>query len=903
MALRRELAGLAAGLLCLLLPAGTRAESAPVAVTVKDSSGASLAGATVALLDAQRAAVASARADASGRVSFTVPPGTYLIAAGASGFAEHRQPLRVGSAGSALEITLSPAPLAEELTITASPGLVQHVDAAAQQVNVISGEEIGQRAQAVLAQAVAEEVGVHLQRTSPTIGGVFVRGMTGNKVSVFVDGVRYSTGAARGGINTFFNLNEPSSLDGVEVLRGPSSAQYGSDAIGGSVQLLSHLPSVGAGGDRFSGTWNASGGSADASFGSSLRADYAGERLALSASLSGRRVNRLRPGGGLDSHNAVTRFFGLDSDLVIDERLPDTAFTQYGGSLRAAWSFDARTQLIASYTRGQQDGGRRYDQLLGGDGNLVADLRNLMLDFGYLKLDRRQLGPFDQLTLAYSFNSQREERVNQGGNGNPRASINHEPERTTVHGFQASAQKYWRGHALGLGGDAYLEHVTSPSFSSNPGTGTISTRRGRVPDGARFRSGGVYLQDVFQASRRLTLSGSLRWNYAAYQARAADSPLVGGRPLWPDDSLTVSSPTFRAGAVLELVDGLALSAGVGRGYRAPHITDLGTLGLTGAGFEVAGPEIEALGGTLGTTADAAALSSGIPVSQQQPEESLSFEAALRLRRSRFDFDLAAFRTDVDHNITKQALILPAGSVGVSLGDQTVSRQDPSGVVYVPVSSNPVLVRANSDDARIWGLEATLNAKPAAAWTVAVAATYLHAEDKRTGLPPNLEGGTPAPDGWLKIRYAPGEGRRLWVEPYLHLALAQDRLSSLDLGDRRTGAGRSRSSIASFFNNGARARGLIGDGPDGRPGTADDVLLATGETLAQVQTRVLGDAGSAPLYTEVEGYAVLGLRGSLRFGAHEVFLDLQNLGDRNYRGVSWGVDAPGRGVYLSYRARF
>lgn len=242
MSLRRELAGLAAGLLCLLLPAGARAESAPVAVTVKDSSGASLAGATVALLDAQRAAVASARADTSGRVSFTVPPGTYLIAATASGFAEHRQPLRVGSAGSALEITLSPAPLAEELTITASPGLVQHVDAAAQQVNVISGEEIGQRAQAVLAQAVAEEVGVHLQRTSPTIGGVFVRGMTGNKVSVFVDGVRYSTGAARGGINTFFNLNEPSSLDGVEVLRGPSSAQYGSDAIGGSVQLLSHLP-------------------------------------------------------------------------------------------------------------------------------------------------------------------------------------------------------------------------------------------------------------------------------------------------------------------------------------------------------------------------------------------------------------------------------------------------------------------------------------------------------------------------------------------------------------------------------------------------------------------------------------------------------------------------------------
>ncbi len=895
--------GLVLAMLCLLKAGFAHAESAPVAVVVKDSSGALLPGATVSLLDAQRAAVASGRADHTGRVSFAVPAGSYLVAASASGFSEHRQPLRVESAGVALEVTLSPAPLAEEVTITASPGLVQHVDSAAQQVNVITGEEIGQRAQAVLAQAVAEEVGVHLQRTSPTIGGVFVRGVTGNKVSVFVDGVRYSTGAMRGGINTFFNLNEPSSLDGVEVLRGPSSAQYGSDAIGGSVQLLSHLPSVGAGGDRFSGAFNASGGSTDASFGSSLRTDYASQRLALSASLSGRRVNRLRPGGGIDSHNAVTRFFGLTSDRVIDDRLPDTAFTQYGGSLRAAWSVSASTQLIASYTRGQQDGGKRYDQLLGGDGNLVADLRNLMLDFGYLKLDRRQTGPFDQLTVAYSFNSQREERVNQGGNGNPRAAITHEPERTTVHGFQASAQKQWGGHALGLGGDAYLEHVTAPSFSFSPTTGSIATRRGRVPDGARFRSGGIYLQDVFRASGHLTLNGSLRWNFASYEARAADSPLLNGQPLWPDDSLKVSSPTFRAGAVLELPNGLAFSAGVARGYRAPHITDLGTLGFTGAGFEVAGPEVEALGGTLGTTADASAMNSGFPITQQKPEESLSFEAALRLRRSRFDFDLSAFRTDIDHNVTKQALILPAGSVGVSLGDQTISRQDANGVVYVPISSNPVLVRANFDDARIWGLEATLSLRPVPAWTVNAAATYLRAEDKRTGLPPNLEGGTPAPDGWLKIRYAPRAGRRFWVEPYLHLAMAQDRLSSLDLGDRRTGASRSRSSIANFFNNGARARGLIGDGPDGRPETADDVLLATGETLAQVQARVLGGAGSAPLFTEVEGYAVFGVRGAVRLGAHEVFLDLQNLGDRNYRGISWGVDAPGRGVYLSYRARF
>ena len=61
----------------------------------------------------------------------------------------------------------------------------------------------------VVAQAIEGEAGVALQRTSPTMAGMFVRGLTGNKVNVFVDGVRYSNGAQRGGVNTFLDLIEP----------------------------------------------------------------------------------------------------------------------------------------------------------------------------------------------------------------------------------------------------------------------------------------------------------------------------------------------------------------------------------------------------------------------------------------------------------------------------------------------------------------------------------------------------------------------------------------------------------------------------------------------------------------------------------------------------------------------
>ena len=875
--------------------------------TVKDPTGAVVRGASVSLLSPQGSIVASGRADEGGGFRFTaVPSGTFVLVAEAAGFAPRRLALEVAGGAEGLEVGLQPEAFHDEVTVTASPGRAEALDSVPQRVNVIGEEDIAFRAKAVLAQAASEEVGIHVQRTSPTMGGIFVRGLTGTKVNVYVDGVRYSTSAQRGGVSTFFNLVDPETLQGIEVVRGPSSAEYGSDALGGTVQLLTRSPQFSPSGAHFSGAWNTSFGSADTSYGTSLTARYAAPTLGVSGTLAARRANTVRPGEGQDSHNSVTRFFDLPSSIAIGERLPDTAFTQYGGHLKANWAITPTAQLVASYLRGQQDGGKRYDQLLGGDGNLVADLRNLMADHFHTRFEKSRAGFFDRFTLSYSFTAQREERVNQGGNGNPRATINHEPERTTAHGIQTGLQKLAGRHDLTLGGDAFFESMKAPSFGTSATTGTTTVRRGRVPDGASYHHGGVFLQDVFNAvPGRLRLNGAVRFSAASYEAQAADSPIVNGQPLWPDDSYDTTAFTFRAGALLTLGGGFSVAANVSRGFRSPDITDLGTFGLTGSGYEISNREVEGLGATVGTTADAAALSTGDAVRVLDPETSLNYELTLRYKSRRFRADLTAFQNDIDANIAKQSLILPQGALGIDLAGEPITRQLPSGVVFVAVSSNPVLVRTNFDEARIRGLEATFDAEINSSWVVGGIFTYLHAEDRSRGAPPNIEGGTPAPEGWLKMRFAPSGGRRLWVEPYLHAAGEQDRLSSLDLGDRRTGASRSRSSIASFFTNGARARGLVGDGRDGVAGSADDVLLATGETVTQIQARVLGPTGaSTSLFTAIPSYVVFGVRGALRFAEHhEVLFDFENLGDVNYRGVSWGMDAPGRGLYLRYALRF
>ena len=224
------------------------------------------------------------------------------------------------------------------------------------------------------------------------MSGIFVRGLTGNKVNVYVDGVRFTHAGQRGGVNTFLNLNDPAFLEGVEVLRGPSSAQYGSDALGGSIQLRTHAPVVR--GSGVNGHLNVSGGSADDSFGSSVNASWSGPKLGAIATLTGRRARRPADGRRHRLPQCGDAFPGRL--LRPGGRRPDArtrGSTSTAATSSCAWATSDTSQLTASYTRSQQDDGKRYDQLLGGDGNLIADLRNLMLDFGYLRYDRRQLGP------------------------------------------------------------------------------------------------------------------------------------------------------------------------------------------------------------------------------------------------------------------------------------------------------------------------------------------------------------------------------------------------------------------------------------------------------------------------------------------------------------------------------
>ncbi|HXG83061.1 MAG TPA: TonB-dependent receptor, partial [Pyrinomonadaceae bacterium] len=365
-----------------------------VSGTIQDAAGAAVSGADVSLLNAQQLVLRVVSTDADGNYRFeNIAAGSYIVQAARADFSLRRKAVQINEYAATADLILEINSLTANITVTAETNTAADKNNIPQQINVITENQILQRATAVLAQIAEEEPGVSLQRTSPTVGAVLVRGLT--EVGVYVDGVRYTNSTQRGGVNTFFNLNEPTALQTVEIQRSPNTAQFGSDGLGGNVQLISRQPVYGADKTELHGEFNNFFNSADRSFGSNALVSYGTRRFGILGNLNARRINTLRPGGGIDSHSAITRFFGLPSDITGSERLPDTAFTQYGGTLQINFAPTDDRQISFRYQRSQQDGGKRYDQLLGGDGNLIADLRNLMLDFGYLRYYKQNLGFFD----------------------------------------------------------------------------------------------------------------------------------------------------------------------------------------------------------------------------------------------------------------------------------------------------------------------------------------------------------------------------------------------------------------------------------------------------------------------------------------------------------------------------
>ncbi len=118
-------------------------------------------------------------------------------------------------------------------------------------VSVLNETQLTQYSPRSSAEALEGLTGVWMQKTNHGGGSPFVRGLTGNQTLLLVDGIRLNNAIARYGPNQYFNTIDPNSIERVEVVRGSGSVQYGSDALGGVVQVLTKTPTFSPDGWQF----------------------------------------------------------------------------------------------------------------------------------------------------------------------------------------------------------------------------------------------------------------------------------------------------------------------------------------------------------------------------------------------------------------------------------------------------------------------------------------------------------------------------------------------------------------------------------------------------------------------------------------------------------------------------
>ncbi|MEG8049818.1 TonB-dependent receptor [Sphingomonas aurantiaca] len=138
-----------------------------------------------------------------------------------------------------------PAADASDVVVTATR-VAQPASEIGQAVTVIDRAEIERRQTVVVSDLLATTPGVTVTRngTLGALTGVRIRGAESDQTLVVIDGVRVNDPASTGGGFDFGNLLA-SSVERIEVLRGPNSVPWGSQAIGGVVNIITAAPAEG----------------------------------------------------------------------------------------------------------------------------------------------------------------------------------------------------------------------------------------------------------------------------------------------------------------------------------------------------------------------------------------------------------------------------------------------------------------------------------------------------------------------------------------------------------------------------------------------------------------------------------------------------------------------------------
>ena len=231
--------------LFVLISVSTPAFAGDLQGKVTDRTGGALAGAVVTLLNVASGEQTVATADATGAFRFPdVKAGTYRVAAASTGFSESARTVVVTDSATPLAVNfmLELGSVKADVTVSADRG-ARDAATVPLRTDTITADKLREMAPVSTGDALVAAPGVTPVGSGPFQVRPRLRGLDSTRVLILVDGARLNnarTATDRAGVEV--GLVSVDAIDSVEVLGGAGSVLYGTDALSGTINIITNQP-------------------------------------------------------------------------------------------------------------------------------------------------------------------------------------------------------------------------------------------------------------------------------------------------------------------------------------------------------------------------------------------------------------------------------------------------------------------------------------------------------------------------------------------------------------------------------------------------------------------------------------------------------------------------------------
>ena len=505
-------------------------------------------------------------------------------------------------------------------------------------VEVMTAKEMEERFVRSLPEALSELPGVMVQKTANGQGSPYLRGFTGYRTLALIDGVRYNNSVYRDGPNEYFALIDFHTLDRIELLQGPASVQYGSDAIGGTLLMLTKQ--------------------------SNFMAETPGEIYTHGSQSyrysSAENSNVSRTTGEIGNGGSWGLLLGFTWEDFGDVDAADigtqrhTGYDQYGIDARYDLKISDQWQLTLNHQDSAQDDVWRthstiYAESFSGS-EVGTDLRRLKdqaHSLNYAKLSGTDLNAaIDEATLTLSCQTWDE----NGDRIKNDSSRTLESFDSRMAGVDLQLKSDIPVGQLVYGFDAYCDEVNSARSDYKPDGALDQVQiQGPVGDDSTTTLLGAYLQGIFLLGNGTELVAGSRFTRAMADIGRFEDPSTGQAASFEDAWNDLSSSLRLSYAITEA---WKLWGGISQAFRAPNLGDLSRYG------------------------DSRSNETEIAATDLDPEHFLTYELGLKGAEGPFTSSTTVYYTQIDDYITST----PTGNVIGGLTEVT-KRNSGSGGVF------------------------------------------------------------------------------------------------------------------------------------------------------------------------------------------------------------------------------